>query len=125
MEHINYRHWKTVVWLLMPSVILHELTHGWIAQRWADKVRVDWSEPNIWTYWPQEPPVAGYLAAFLAPMIIGYAVTAGVALAAVGGLLPSLPLWAMIWLGGNWLYYSFPTRSDLGAIGDVLDARAT
>lgn len=107
-----------VVWLLMPAVVLHELTHAVIADRWAD-VEIDWSEPAVWMIWPSETPPLGYLSAFLSPMVIGYAVGLLAVGACVIDVFPSLPLWASIWLGGNWLYYSFPTRSDLSSISDL------
>jgi hypothetical protein len=119
MQHSNLRHWKVIVWVLAPAVIAHELVHGLIADRWAD-VEIDWSEPAAWMYWPQEPPTAGYLAAFLAPMVVGYAGAAGVGLAALSVGWPSLPLGVWIWIGANWLYFSFPTASDLSAISDVV-----
>lgn len=123
MIHQNIKNPKTAVWLLMPAVILHEMTHAIIAERWAE-VKIDWSEPVCTIIWPQEPPVGGYLAAFLAPMGIGYTIALVLGGAATVGLLPTLPLWFLIWAGGNWLYYSFPTPSDLSAIGDVIAARA-
>lgn len=112
-----------LVWVMAPAVILHELMHGVIADQWAD-VEIDWSEPFAWMYWPQEPPVAGYLAAFLAPMVVGYVGAAGAGLAALSVGWPSLPLGVWIWLGVNWLYFSFPTASDLSAISDVAASRS-
>ena len=106
--------WRWLVWAALPGHALHELTH-YVVGRWVGaeaalespvSVRLEWSDASL----------GAMLVTHLAPLVIGYTT----ALVAIGllsvGAWPTLPAEAWLYVGINWLYYSFPTKHDLGPL---------
>lgn len=114
IAHSNARTWRWIVWLIVPAMILHELTHAAIARRWAD-VEIDWHAPVVIMHWNDAPRLA-VVAAHLAPLAVGYSLGVLGAAAALGGFWPDLSLLAWTWLLGNWLNYTALSVEDLSIL---------
>lgn len=101
----------TILSLLLPGVVAHELTHAIVATPWG-RWSLDWDAIAVSIEWtsPRPGPRA---AAHIAPLVAGYAFAVG-AIAAVLGL-PGLTIHVglLAYVSVNWLYYTVASFSDV------------
>lgn len=117
ITHSETHTWRWVVWVFVPGLVLHEVTHAFAARRWAD-VNIDWTEIRVTMEW-NDAPITAVIGANLLPTIIGYTI-GGVALVSISsGVSPKLGALGWVWLIGNWLIYSMPTRDDITVIQQI------
>ena len=106
--------WRWLVWAILPGHALHELTHYAVGQAVGAEASIE-SAVSVRLEW-RDASTGAVLLTHVAPLLIGYtAALASVGLLAVG-VWPTLPNEAWLYIGVNWLYYSFPTRHDLGPL---------
>jgi len=99
--------------LLLPAIVLHELTHAAVGYPWAKKIEIDlWPEARVFQYYPEDVPRLVYRIVNLAPTIVG----SSLAIVFLW-LYPNfvLELWPPIgiYLLGLWTIYTAPSRPDL------------
>ncbi|MCU4926928.1 hypothetical protein OB905_13215 [Halobacteria archaeon AArc-dxtr1] len=111
IAHREVRTWRWLVWLLVPALPLHELTHAIVAKPWAD-VEIDWHHPMVIMHWDDAPPWA-ILCAHVAPLLIGCLVGSAALFAFAIGFVPELHFLVWVWLLGNWFNYTALTLQDL------------
>lgn len=102
--------------IMLPAVLLHEITHAAIAWRWVvvDDPRdlVDrLVPPRLELHYPAGTPVIVVLIANLAPTIVGAAVAPIVVPWALGLELPLL-----VYVLGAWALYTVPSGDDVAVL---------
>lgn len=116
VQHRNLWTWRSVVWLLVPGIILHELTHWYAASTLpgATPREIDWRVPTCTVEYDRAPRRTVLLTQ-LAPSLAGFAVgwVSLVLLSQGIAHAPTVGLAATVWLLGNWLVYSLPTLDDV------------
>lgn len=117
-------HLTPAVWVLVPGIVFHELTHVVVARPWAAETGVDWSgdAPLARMVWPPETPAWAVVAAHLAPVVVGTFIGSFAAATvlndpqAVAGVSPSLAGYLAL----NWLAYALPSPSDVAPVVEVI-----
>ncbi len=99
--------------LLLPAIVLHELTHAAASYPWANKIEIDlWPEARVYRYYSADVPRWVYRVTNLAPTIIGtiLAIT-------LTCLYPTMlfEVWPPtgIYLFGLWVQYTAPSHADM------------
>lgn len=101
----------TVLSLLLPGVVAHELTHAIVASPWGEWA-LNWDAIAVEIQWtsPRPGPRA---AAHIAPLVAGYAFAVGAVAAVLG--FPSITIHAglLAYVAVNWMYYTVASFSDV------------
>jgi len=96
--------------ILLPSIVLHELTHVLVAWKWAD-ISIDSLVPTVLKlHYQKETPVLVTRLANVAPTIIGVLVAPFIVPWALEATVP-----VMVYALGSWLTYTAPSHEDLFA----------
>ena len=97
--------------LLLPAILLHELTHAVVAWRWADVDIASYVPPVLELSYIEGTPMILVRIANVAPTIVGML------------LSPLVILWALeltpvvaTYVFGSWLVYTQPSAKDLFAV---------
>ncbi len=124
--------WRLVALLSMPAIALHELTHAAVAWPWAD-VTIEWRdvpwylEPGLrvrMESWASSTPTWVMIGAYVAPLVVGYAIASIVVLVWVSGVVVSVSLPTATFLVINWLYYTAASANDLKPVAAAISVRA-
>lgn len=95
------------VYVLLPGVVLHELAHAVVGQRYG-AVEIDWTRPAVEVDWNDRVPVWAVFAYFLAPLPVG-----GLVAFTLAAVLPMAPPTVAIWLVLNWVLLAGPSVVDI------------
>ncbi|WP_367175099.1 hypothetical protein [Haloarcula rubripromontorii] len=101
----------TILSLLLPGVVAHELTHVVCATSWANTA-LDWDSIAFEAEWTSSHP-APRAAAHIAPLVAGYAAGVGVFAVVIGRPQFSIHAGLLAYLSVNWLAYTIASVSDV------------
>lgn len=101
----------TILALLLPGVLAHELTHILVAQPWGSGA-VDLDAIACELTWRSEHP-APRAAAHIAPLVGGYALGVGVVAVALGQPGISVHAGLLAYASVNWLAYTAASTADV------------
>lgn len=107
----------------LPGVVAHELTHALVAKPWA-RTSLNWDDVACEFDWRTGHP-APRLVAYIAPLVVGSALTVGSVAAVTGqpGLTLSIGLAAYATV--NLLVYTVASLADLMGVATAAIALAT
>jgi hypothetical protein len=101
----------TILSLLLPGVIAHELTHMLCAAPWS-QTALDWDGIAFEAEWTSSHP-APRAVAHIAPLVAGYAAGVGVFAVVIGRPQFSIHAGVLAYLSVNWLAYTVASVSDV------------
>jgi hypothetical protein len=101
----------TILALLLPGVVAHELTHALVATPWGS-TSLDWDEIAFIAEWDSPHP-APRAASHIAPLVSGYAVAVGVLAIALGQPGITVDAGLLAYCSVNWLAYTVASLSDI------------
>lgn len=109
---------RKLVYLLLPGIFLHELTHAVLARPYGD-VAIDWAEAMVWIEFDRAPPHAALLA-LLGPTVIGVPLIIATMLLLLY-FPPNLsdPV-VLFWLAINMVLYAAPSPQDVDSALSVV-----
>jgi hypothetical protein len=99
-----------VLSLLLPGVVLHELTHILVAQPWGGG-SIDWDTIACELEWRSDHP-APRAAAHIAPLVGGYALGVGALAVAIGQPGVTVHTGLLAYTSVNWLCYTVASVAD-------------
>jgi len=101
----------TILALLLPGVVAHELTHAIVAWPWGETT-LDWDAIAFECSWSSPHP-GPRAAAHIAPLVSGYAAAVGVLALALGQPGITVHAGLLAYVSVNWLYYTAASFSDV------------
>lgn len=106
----------TILSLLLPGVVAHELTHAVVAHRWGEW-SLDWDAVAVEIEWASGHP-GPRAAAMIAPLVSGYAVAVGAVAAVLGQPGITIHAGLLAYASVNWLAYTVASVRDVAiAVG--------
>lgn len=96
--------------VLLPGVVLHELTHILVAQPWGSGV-IDWDGIACELRWRSDHP-APRAAAHIAPLVGGYALGVGALAVVIGQPGITIHTGVLAYASVNWLCYTVASVAD-------------
>lgn len=110
----------TILALLLPGVVAHELTHALVAAPWGNW-QLDWDEIACIVQWESGHP-APRAASHIAPLVAGYALAVGAVAAVIGQPGITIHTGLLAYVSVNWLAYTAATVADLRLFLSALQA---
>jgi hypothetical protein len=110
----------TILALLLPGVVAHELTHALVAHPWGEW-SLDWDAIACEVEWHSEHP-APRAASHIAPLVGGYALAVGAVAAVLGRPGITIHAGLLAYVSVNWLLFTVATVADLRLFLSALQA---
>jgi len=106
----------TILSLLLPGVVAHELTHAIVAAPWGE-TSLDWDAIAFEVEWTSPHPGPRAIA-HIAPLVSGYALAFGTIAAVLGYPGLTIHFGLLAYVSVNWLYYTAASFTDVAVALD-------